>query len=106
MARDCAGNGTGGKVPASPKQKLNEALPIIQVYVNETLCSALLDSGCSRTIVFAGLCRTWKEKGVRVTTISGETRTCCGVGAVNIRTRTGNSANVEALVALKKTTEF
>ncbi len=29
-------------------------------------------------------------------------RTCCGVGAVNIRTRTGNSANVEALVALKK----
>ena len=58
MARDCAGNGTGGKVPASPKQKLNEALPIIQVYVNETLCSAFLDSGCSRTIVFAGLCRT------------------------------------------------
>ena len=60
------------------------------------------DSGCSCTIVFADLCRTWKEKGVRVTTISGETRTCCGVGAVNIRTRTGNSANVEALVALKK----
>ena len=106
MARDCAGNGTGGKVPASPKQKLNEALPIIQVYVNETLCSALLDSGCSRTIVFAGLCRTWKEKGVRVTTISGETRTCCGVGAVNIRTRTGNSADVEALVALKKPLSF
>ena len=48
-------------------------------------------------IVFAGLCRIWKEKGVRVTTISGETQTCCGVGAVNIRTRTGNSANIEAL---------
>ena len=89
-----------------PKQKLNEALPIIQVYVNETLCSALLDSSCSRTIVFAGLCRTWKEKGVRVTTISGEKRTYCGVGAVNIRTRTGNSANVEALVALKKPLSF
>ena len=41
-----------------------------------------------------------------MTTISGETRTCCGVGAVNIRTRTGNSANVEALVALKKPLSF
>ena len=88
------------------KQKLDEALPIIQVYVNETLCSPLLDSGCSHTIVFAGLCRTWKEKGVRVTAISGEMQTCCGVEAVNIRTRTGNSANIEAQVALKKTTEL
>ena len=96
----------GAGVNLSPKQKLNEALPISQVYVNETLCSAILDSGCSRTIVFAGLCRTWKEKGVRLTTISGETRTCCGVGAVNIRIRTGNSANVEALVALKKKLSF
>ena len=41
-----------------------------------------------------------------MTTISGETRTCCGVGAVNICTRTGNSANVEALVALKKPLSF
>ena len=41
-----------------------------------------------------------------MTTISGETRTCCGVGTVNIRTRTGNSANVEALVALKKPLSF
>ena len=109
MARDCAGNGARDKVPAltfPQKQKLDEALPIIQVYVKETLCSAFLDSGCSCTIVFAGLCRTWKEKGVRVTTINGETRTCCGVGAVNIRTRTGNSANVEALVALKKPLSF
>ena len=70
------------------------------------MCSALLDSGCSRTIVFSGLCCTGKEKSVRVTTISGETGTCCRVGAVNIRTRTGNSANVEALVALKKPLSF
>ena len=56
--------------------------------------------------MFADLCRTWKEKGVRVTTINGETRTCCGVGVVNIRTRTGNSANVEALVALEKPLSF
>ena len=41
-----------------------------------------------------------------MTTISGETRTCCGVGAVNIRTRTGNSANVEARVALEKPLSF
>ena len=109
MARDCVGNEAGGKVAGvnlSPKQKLNEVLPIIQVYMNETLCSALLNSGCSCTIVFAGLCCTWKEKGVRVTTISGEMPTCCGVGAVNICTRTGNSANVEALVALKKPLSF
>ena len=100
------GQGQGAGVDLSPKPKLDEALPIIQGYVNETLCSALLDSSCSRTIVFADLCRTWKEKGVSVTTISGETRTCCGVGAVNIRTRTGNSANVEALVVLEKLLSF
>ena len=55
---------------------------------------------------FAGLCPTWKEKGVRVTTISGEMQTCCRVGAVNICTRTENSANVKALVALKKPLSF
>ncbi|CAE1327719.1 unnamed protein product [Acanthosepion pharaonis] len=43
------------------------------------------------SIMCADLCRTWKKRSVRVTTISGETRRCCGVGAVNIRTRTGNS---------------
>ena len=41
-----------------------------------------------------------------MTTISGEMLTCCGVDTVNIRTRTGNSTNVEALVALKKTLSF
>ena len=37
----------------------------------ERIKAALLNSGCSRTIVFTSLCHTWKEKGVRVTTISG-----------------------------------
>ena len=41
-----------------------------------------------------------------MTTSNGETRTCCGVGAVNICTRTGNSTNVEELVALKKPLSF
>ena len=100
------GPGQGAGVNLSPKQKLNEALPIIQIYVNVTLCSALLDSSCSRTIVFVGLCHTWKEKGVRVTTISGKMRTCYRVGTVNISTRTRNSANIEALVALKKPLSF
>ena len=68
------------------------------MYVDRIPCSALLDSGCSHTIVSARLCKTWSRKNVKVTTIGGETQACCGVGTVEIHTDSGVSAEMSVLV--------
>ena len=80
---------------------MNKAQPIIRVLVDQRPSSALLDSGCSRTIVSARLCRTWRKRSIKVTTINGDTRACCGVGSVRIRTDSGASAKVDVLVTRK-----
>ena len=51
-----------------------------RVYVDQTPCSALLNSGWSRTIVSARLCCAWSKRSVEITTINGETLAFYGVG--------------------------
>lgn len=78
----------------SPDRHINEALPIIQIHVNNTPCLPLHDSVCSCPNGSARLGRTWKKRSVRVTIIS-----------VYV-TVWGNSANVETLVVRKKPLNF
>ena len=77
---------------------MSEAQPTVTIYVNNVPCTALLDSGCSHTIVSARLCRTWKERNITVTTIGGETQACCGAGTVKIHADSGVAAELNVLV--------
>lgn len=77
---------------------MNKAQPVITVYVNRIPCSALLDSGCSHTIVSTRLCPSWTKRKIKVTTIGGETQTCCGAGTVKIYTDTGAATKINVLV--------
>ena len=103
-ASNCPGNEQRGQDVSTTLvlgQDVNKAQPIIRVHVDQTPCSALLDSSCSRTIVSARLCCTWSKRIVKITTINGETRACCEVRLVRIRTDSGESAKVNVLVTQK-----
>lgn len=54
------------------------------------------------TIVSARLCRVWKKRKIRVTTISSETHACHKTGVVRICANTGNFADIEALLVHEK----
>ena len=76
MAWDCLekwGQGGGISISLFPKH-LDETLLVIIVWVNRMLCSVLLDSGTSCTIVSKKLRSTWRKKKVLVITIKSKTK--------------------------------
>ena len=91
VARDCPGN-EDRDVDLLSRQTMNETLLVIRILVNETLA--------------ARLCCVWKNRSVRETTISSEMCKCHGIGTVIVRTDTGNSADVEALVVYERQLDF
>ena len=62
-------------ISAAPlsRQDVNKAQPISWVHVDQTPCSALLDSGCFCTIVSTRLCCTYSKRSIKIRSINGET---------------------------------
>ena len=101
LSRNCPGKRRRGKDISAglfPDQPLKVVLPAVSVVLNGTPCSALIDSGCSRSIVRAELCRSWTKEPITIATLTGNTGVCCGTGTVHIRTNSGRSARVDALM--------
>ena len=61
-------------------------------------CRVLIDSGCSCCLVYAPICKSWTERRISVTTMSGQQQRCRGTGRVTVRTANGVEAMVEALI--------
>ena len=99
-ARDCSGNVMGQGIIASllPNKYVNTALSMAHIYIDGTKCSALIDTGCSRTIVDANRCWSWKRATVDVMTIGSMSRPRCGDGMVNVSTEESGSAKISVLV--------
>lgn len=74
------------------------ALPVMSVLVDGRECSALIDTGCTDTLVHVRCCRQWRSRRISVTTMSGDQFCCAGVGSVDVRTSTGQQAQLEVLV--------
>ena len=89
-----------------PHQNVNAALLVVGIYVDGMLCLALIDTGCSQTIVHADRCQSWRKANVDVETIGGTSRVCCGVGVVSISTDEGNSVRIDVLVVHGKPLGF
>ncbi|CAE1289280.1 unnamed protein product [Acanthosepion pharaonis] len=85
-----------------PPRSVNAALPVVNVYVEGKRCSALVDTGCSRSIVSADRCVTWNSQQIEIRTIDGVSRACCGVGTVSVLTDGGSHAKVDVLVARQR----
>ena len=78
---------------------MNEALPAVTVRINGFRRLALLDTGCSRSLVTRALCYSWEKKKVDVFTVGEGALSCCGVGRVQIDGGSGCLIDVEGLVA-------
>ena len=102
-ARDCLGNETGQGISAShlPHEDVNAALPAASIYVDREKCSALIDSGCSQTIIDADQYRPWRRADVDVMS-----RPCCSDWMVIVSTEEGSSAKISMLVVRGKPLGF
>lgn len=70
----------------------------MRMFVNGVNCNALVDTGCTRCIIYAPLCAQWKKENINVTTVSGERYQCMGTSSVHIQLFSGESVIVSALV--------
>ena len=103
MAWDCLGKETEDErvLISSPRQHIDKMLPVIWIHANETLCSAVLNSGCSHAIVSVGQCCIWK-KCQNDPLISSEMHTCYGIEIVKIHIDAMNSADIKARMVHEK----
>ena len=85
---------------------MNEALPVVIVCINGCQRMALLDIGCSRSLVTRALCHSWNKKKVDVFTVGEGALRCCGVGRVQLDVGSGCPIDVEVLVADRKLLGF
>lgn len=60
------------------KQIVNKLLPVIEVHMNRIKRVALVDTGCSQSLVSKVVCQSWWEKEGDV--LNGNTFRCCGLG--------------------------
>ena len=81
---------------------LSGALPVIRLDVDGRECSALVDTGCTDTIVHVDCCKEWRPHRVPITTMSGDRLCCRGVGRVSVRLPDGHEAQLEVLVVEEK----
>ncbi|MPC49068.1 hypothetical protein E2C01_042859 [Portunus trituberculatus] len=77
---------------------LNEVLPSIAVYVDGVKCQALVDIGCSRSIVHVSCCKTWKKHTINMLTVSGDEWLCEGTSNVQLELSGGVCAGVSVCV--------
>ena len=90
----------GGGSSASHFSELSvtSALPTVKLLVDGVKCDALVDTGCTKCIVYAPMCSQWRKASVSITTISGDRFECVGTGQVKIKLLSGPSVSVSALV--------
>ena len=67
------------------------------MWVNERRCRALVDSGCTDTLIYEGCCDRWVPRSVAMTTVNGGTLRCSGVADVAIECQ-GKRVMLAALV--------
>ena len=87
-------------------QSVNAALSVISMQVYGVRYSALVDTGCFRSIITANRCRDRSRRHVESRTIDGMSHVCWGVGVVSICTVEGNSAEFNWLEVHKKPTGY
>ena len=72
-------------------------LPSVHVGIHGKGQLALLDSGCSKSLAFVGLCTEWTEEKRSIVTINGQRQECLGLCRLNIDVQ-GTAVCVEVLV--------
>ncbi|KAF0313508.1 Gag-Pro-Pol polyprotein [Amphibalanus amphitrite] len=71
--------------------------PIIAITVNGHRCRALVDTGCSETVVWKGVVSQWEQSDTSLVAVNDSPVRCCGQAAVSLGVR-GTTVNVRAVV--------
>ena len=96
-----------GDVSASLLSALSPgALPTRQMKINGVTGLALVDSGCSRSIVHVSFCPGWSKRHISVRTVSGESYRCDGTGPARVSLGESVSVDLNALVVREKPLGF
>ena len=77
-----------------------------ELYVEGARLAALIDSGCTRTLVHWSVCSQWRRGAARVVTVSGQQLECAGTGDVQIVVPGCQAVMVSALVVGEKPLGF
>ena len=72
-------------------------LPTLKLTVDRRECRALVDTGCTDTLIYSGACRGWRSRRLEMTTVNGGTLHCIGTAEVTV-THQGRQATLQALV--------
>ena len=77
-------------------------LPNVELQVNGRRCRAMVDSGCTRTLVHVDWCKKWTRRDVGMLTVTEEKWRCLGAANVRIVVPGGSAVDVEAYVVSSK----
>ena len=66
----------------SPKTSVNMALPTVSVHINGKKHTALVDAGCTQTLVHKLCCQMWERKEAPMITVGESSLICYGESVV------------------------
>ena len=99
-------NAIGINASLLTNQVVNTAFPVANIYANRMQCLALIDTSCSRTIIYADQCLSWKKASVDIMTSRGISRLCCGIRMVTVSIEEGGSAKISVLLVCSRLLGF
>jgi len=81
-----------------PQLPVGAALPVAEICVDGVTRVALVDSDCSRCIIYKPCCASWERKSVSVLTVNGQKQHCEGVGRIRLQVHCSEVVEVDAFV--------
>ena len=75
-----------------------ETLLVIKLLVDGRRCTALVDSGCSKTLMCKSACHSWRPREIKVVTADRKTLTSLGVGTVELKIDNIPPVTMEVLI--------
>ena len=77
---------------------MKEALPGIEVRIDGIVRVALVDSGCTTSVIYKHCCNSYRNEAVEIITVSGQRQACEGVASVRVSVPNGRSVVINAYV--------
>ena len=98
--------GGGISISLLPDRLNTKKLPSMKVHVDGQEYMALIDSGCSRTLVSKAMCCFWKRKSAGALSAGGRTLNCREYGRIKVEVSQVPAVDIEALVVDKQLLGF
>ena len=77
---------------------VNGTLPVVTVCIDGTPCRALVDTGCTQSLVCKSCCWEWMRKATCMFIVGGGALTCCGIKVVHVSISVKPAFTIEVLV--------